>query len=59
MRKVLYQKIIAAFPDGWVSSGQISRDGKPYITHIWRPSNPPSVSAIKKRLEREQAEDQQ
>ncbi|KAI4528387.1 hypothetical protein K525DRAFT_261582 [Schizophyllum commune Loenen D] len=43
MRKVLYQKIIAAFPDGWVSSGQISRD----------------VSAIKKRLEREQAEDQQ
>ncbi|KAL1741791.1 hypothetical protein HDZ31DRAFT_75942 [Schizophyllum fasciatum] len=43
MRKVLYQKIIAAFPEGWVSSGQISRD----------------VSAIKKRLEREQAEDQQ
>lgn len=41
LRKVLYQKIITAFPDGWVSSGQISRD----------------VSAIKKRLEREQAEE--
>lgn len=34
MRKVLYQKIIAAFPDGWVSSGQISRDGKSYITRM-------------------------
>ncbi|KAF9033118.1 hypothetical protein BJ165DRAFT_758758 [Panaeolus papilionaceus] len=40
LRKVLYQKIVAAFPDGWMSSGQISRD----------------VSAIKKRLEREAAE---
>ena len=26
-RKVLYQKIVAAFPEGWMSSGQISRDG--------------------------------
>ncbi|PPQ86424.1 hypothetical protein CVT24_009992, partial [Panaeolus cyanescens] len=40
LRKVLYQKIVAAFPEGWMSSGQISRD----------------VSAIKKRLEREAAE---
>ncbi|KIY53562.1 hypothetical protein FISHEDRAFT_33043 [Fistulina hepatica ATCC 64428] len=37
LRKVLYQKIVAAFPEGWVTSGQISRD----------------VSAIKKRLEKE------
>ena len=27
LRKVLYQKIVAAFPDGWMNSGQISRDG--------------------------------
>jgi hypothetical protein len=26
-RKVLYQKIVASFPEGWMSSGQISRDG--------------------------------
>ncbi|KAF6748232.1 hypothetical protein DFP72DRAFT_820655 [Ephemerocybe angulata] len=39
-RKVLYQKIVAAFPEGWMSSGQISRD----------------VSAMKKRLEREAAD---
>ncbi|EAU87900.1 hypothetical protein CC1G_01547 [Coprinopsis cinerea okayama7 len=40
LRKVLYQKIVAAFPEGWMSSGQISRD----------------VSAMKKRLEKEQLE---
>ncbi|KAF9028565.1 hypothetical protein BDZ89DRAFT_1133534 [Hymenopellis radicata] len=40
LRKVLYQKIVAVFPEGWMSSGQISRD----------------VSAIKKRLEKEQLE---
>ena len=28
LRKVLYQKIVAAYPEGWMSSGQISRDGK-------------------------------
>ena len=26
-RKALYQKIVAAFPEGWMSSGQISREG--------------------------------
>ncbi|KAF5314469.1 hypothetical protein D9619_011913 [Psilocybe cf. subviscida] len=40
LRKVLYQKIVASYPEGWMSSGQISRD----------------VSAIKKRLEREALE---
>ncbi len=40
LRKVLYQKIVAAYPEGWMSSGQISRD----------------VSAMKKRLEREAME---
>ncbi|KAF8816889.1 hypothetical protein BYT27DRAFT_7333111 [Phlegmacium glaucopus] len=40
LRKVLYQKIVAAFPEGWMSSGQISRD----------------VSAMKKKLEREAME---
>ncbi|KAJ3763196.1 hypothetical protein EV360DRAFT_34087 [Lentinula raphanica] len=43
LRKVLYQKIVSAFPAGWMSSGQISRD----------------VSAMKKRLEKELAEDQE
>ena len=28
LRKALYQKILAAFPDGWMSSGQISREGE-------------------------------
>jgi hypothetical protein len=39
-RKVLYQKIVAAFPEGWMSSSQVSRD----------------VSAMKKRTEKEQLE---
>jgi len=29
LRKGLYQRIVAAFPDGWMSSGQISRDVSP------------------------------
>ncbi|KAJ7652209.1 hypothetical protein B0H17DRAFT_993937 [Mycena rosella] len=37
LRKVLYQKILAVFPEGWMSSGQISRD----------------VSAMKKKYEKE------
>ncbi|KAL0581644.1 hypothetical protein V5O48_000345 [Marasmius crinis-equi] len=40
LRKVLYQKMLACFPTGWMSTGQISRD----------------VSAMKKKLEKEQAE---
>ncbi|KAG5640685.1 hypothetical protein DXG03_007535 [Asterophora parasitica] len=43
LRKVLYQKIVAAFPEGWLSSGQISRD----------------VSAMKKRFEKEAMEHEQ
>ncbi|KAF5391132.1 hypothetical protein D9757_003023 [Collybiopsis confluens] len=43
LRKVLYQKIVSAFPPGWMSSGQISRD----------------VSAMKKRLEKEREEEQE
>ncbi|KAL5478942.1 hypothetical protein ACEPAI_2229 [Sanghuangporus weigelae] len=39
-RKVLYQKVVAAFPDGWMSSGQISRE----------------VSVMKKRYEAQQLE---
>ncbi|KAF7348463.1 hypothetical protein MVEN_01363400 [Mycena venus] len=41
LRKVLYQRIVSAFPEGWMSSGQISRD----------------VSAMKKKYEKEAAED--
>ncbi|KAH8114999.1 hypothetical protein DFH11DRAFT_1508285 [Phellopilus nigrolimitatus] len=40
-RKVLYQKIVAAFPEGWMSSGQISREG----------------NVMKKRFEAQQAEE--
>ncbi|KAI5121466.1 hypothetical protein M0805_003923 [Coniferiporia weirii] len=40
-RKVLYQKIVAAFPEGWMSSGQISRE----------------VSVMKKRFEAQQVEE--
>lgn len=36
-RKQLYQRIVAAFPEGWMNSGQISRE----------------VSAMKKRFEKE------
>ncbi|KAF8522754.1 hypothetical protein BU17DRAFT_44466 [Hysterangium stoloniferum] len=39
MRKGLYQKIISAFPDGWMTSGNISRD----------------ISVIKKKHESEQS----
>jgi hypothetical protein len=28
LRKNLYQKIVAQFPDGWMSSGHISREGE-------------------------------
>ena len=28
LRKALYQKIVAAFPEGWMSSGQVSREGE-------------------------------
>ncbi|KAI0032550.1 hypothetical protein K488DRAFT_85781 [Vararia minispora EC-137] len=43
LRKVLYQKIVGVFPDGWMNSGQISRD----------------VSVIKKKLEKEIADMEQ
>lgn len=28
LRKVLYQKMLACFPSGWMTTGQISRDGE-------------------------------
>ncbi|KAH9060666.1 hypothetical protein EDB87DRAFT_1821968 [Lactarius vividus] len=40
LRKTLYQKIVAAFPDGWMSSGQVSRE----------------VSVMKKKFEKEAME---
>ncbi|CDO75995.1 hypothetical protein BN946_scf184780.g2 [Trametes cinnabarina] len=40
VRKTLYQKIVAAFPEGWLSSGQISRE----------------VSVMKKKYEKESME---
>ncbi|ESK92760.1 hypothetical protein Moror_15933 [Moniliophthora roreri MCA 2997] len=43
LRKVLYQKMLACFPPGWMSTGQISRD----------------VSAMKKKLEKELEQEQE
>ncbi|KAI8996288.1 hypothetical protein BD414DRAFT_477417 [Trametes punicea] len=40
VRKTLYQRIVAAFPEGWLSSGQISRE----------------VSVMKKKYEKESME---
>jgi len=40
LRKALYQKIVASFPDGWMSSGQVSRE----------------VSVMKKKFEKEAME---
>jgi len=40
LRKALYQKIVAAFPEGWMSSGQVSRE----------------VSVMKKKFEKEAME---
>ncbi|KAI0296976.1 hypothetical protein B0F90DRAFT_1743105 [Multifurca ochricompacta] len=40
LRKALYQKVVAAFPDGWMSSGQVSRE----------------VSVMKKKFEKEAME---
>lgn len=37
LRKVLYQKIVASFPPGWMSSGQISRDGKSSMLRCYLP----------------------
>jgi Ubinuclein conserved middle domain len=31
LRKALYQKIVAAFPEGWMSSGQVSREGELHV----------------------------
>lgn len=42
LRKILYQKVVAAFPEGWMNSGQISRD----------------VSAMKKKYEKEAMENE-
>ncbi|KAI0687927.1 hypothetical protein BC835DRAFT_1408232 [Cytidiella melzeri] len=42
VRKTLYQKIVVAFPDGWLTSGQISRE----------------VSVMKKKFEKESADNE-
>jgi len=55
LRKVLYQKIVSAFPTGWMSSGQISRDGELFLFYsCWgRGLMCCAVSAMKKRMEKE------
>ena len=61
LRKQLYQKIVAAFPEGWMSSGQISRDGQSCkvfgsMTLLIRFSFP--VSSMKKKAEKEAMENE-
>lgn len=51
-------QIVAAFPEGWMSSGQISREGA--CRAPWRAAlaltRPRAVSSMKKRLEKEAME---
>lgn len=58
MRKTLYQKIVAAFPEGWMSSGQVSREGE---LNVWLcgsviDSRSVAVSVMKKKFEKEAME---
>jgi putative histone chaperone complex ubinuclein-like protein len=63
LRKALYQKILAAFPEGWMSSGQISREGEQLIvganydvmTRVVLLLN--LVSVMKKKFEKEAMEE--
>ena len=59
-RKGLYQRIVAAFPDGWMTSGQISREGI-YLLELFhsrlRLLMYMIVSVMKKRFEAQQAEE--
>lgn len=60
LRKMLYQRIVAAFPEGWMSSGQISRDGKFYnsLRVVDAILNTFSVSSMKKKFEKEAMENE-
>jgi Ubinuclein conserved middle domain len=73
LRKSLYQKIVAAFPDGWMSSGQISRDGEGFFLLLsqrptllsWNPLILTTarcffilVSSMKKKFEKEAMENE-
>ena len=58
MRKTLYQKIVAAFPEGWMSSGQVSREGE---LNVWLcgsviDARSVAVSVMKKKFEKEAME---
>ena len=59
LRKTLYQKIVAAFPEGWMSSGQVSREGE---RNVWVcgsgfiDSLSVAVSVMKKKFEKEAME---
>lgn len=56
LRKALYQKILAAFPDGWMSSGQVSREGEqPWMVPVRCDDDLIFllVSVMKKKFEKE------
>lgn len=67
LRKVLYQKIVGSFPEGWMSSGYISREGECFraffCVFFWRGEERGegrdadflvfAVSVMKKKLEKE------
>ena len=49
---------VAAFPDGWMNSGQISRDGtSPYLATLNMVADDYIVSVIKKKFETAMKED--
>jgi len=58
LRKTLYQKIVAAFPEGWMSSGQVSREGERNVVVVCceRQLNTRLVSVMKKKFEKEAME---
>ncbi|KAI6113551.1 hypothetical protein EDD16DRAFT_1709435 [Pisolithus croceorrhizus] len=54
LRKTLYQRIVAAFPSGWLNSGQISREGSSFtMVTVFHVNLACSVSAMKKKFERD------
>jgi hypothetical protein len=54
-------QIVNSFPDGWMTSGQISREGTSTLLFYFRPSfifltSTHTVSILKKRVEKEAME---
>jgi len=53
----LVVQIVQAFPQSWISSGQISREGELWFFAMAQCANLYLVSSMKKKLEKESMED--